>query len=143
MNRRIIYNRASADPDGKPWSERKKYVWWDPERGESGEWTGEDVPDFKVDKAPDYVPDDDAEAEMALRGDEPFVMQADGRGWLFVPSGLTDGPLPTHYEPHESPFAERALRAAVEPRPGAVPARRQRLQPDRRRAPAPTSSRSS
>ena len=42
---------------------------------------------------------------MALRGDEPFVMQADGRGWLFVPSGLTDGPLPTHYEPHESPFA--------------------------------------
>jgi formate dehydrogenase major subunit len=30
-------------------------------------------------------------------------MQADGRGWLFVPSGLVDGPLPTHYEPHESP----------------------------------------
>ncbi len=100
-NRRIIYNRASADPDGKPWSERKKYVWWD---AEAGEWTGADVPDFKKDKAPDYVPDDDAEAEMALRGDEPFIMQADGRGWLFVPSGLTDGPFPTHYEPHESPF---------------------------------------
>jgi formate dehydrogenase major subunit len=32
-------------------------------------------------------------------------MQADGRGWLFVPSGLVDGPLPTHYEPHESPFS--------------------------------------
>ena len=103
MNRRIIYNRASADPDGKPWSERKKYVWWDAEKGENGEWTGEDVPDFKVDMAPDYVPDEDAKAEMALRGDEPFVMQADGRGWLFVPSGLTDGPLPTHFEPHESP----------------------------------------
>ncbi len=101
MNRRIIYNRASADPDGKPWSERKKYVWWD---GDEGKWTGEDVPDFKADKAPDYVPDDDAEAEMALRGDEPFIMQADGRAWLFVPSGLTDGPFPTHYEPHESPF---------------------------------------
>ncbi len=101
MNRRIIYNRASADPDGNPWSERKKYVWWD---AEAGRWTGEDVPDIKADKAPDYVPDDDAEAEMALRGDEPFVMQADGRGWLFVPSGLIDGPLPTHYEPHESPF---------------------------------------
>ena len=100
-NRRIIYNRASADLDGKPWSERKRYVWWD---AEEGQWTGEDVPDFVADMAPDYVPDEDAEAEQALRGDEPFVMQADGRGWLFVPSGLTDGPFPTHYEPHESPF---------------------------------------
>jgi len=101
MNRRIIYNRASADLDGKPWSERKRYVWWD---ADAGKWTGEDVPDFVADMAPDYVPDEDAEAEQALRGDEPFVMQADGRGWLFVPSGLTDGPFPTHYEPHESPF---------------------------------------
>jgi len=101
MNRRIIYNRASADPDGKPWSERKRYVWWD---AEQSQWTGNDVPDFKADMPPDYVPDDDATAEDALRGDEPFIMQADGRGWLFVPSGLTDGPLPTHYEPVESPF---------------------------------------
>src|SRR5699024_10351326 len=30
-NRRILYNRASADPEGKPWSERKKYIWWDEE----------------------------------------------------------------------------------------------------------------
>ncbi|MGH2868645.1 MAG: molybdopterin dinucleotide binding domain-containing protein, partial [Solirubrobacteraceae bacterium] len=101
MNRRIIYNRASADPDGNPWSERKRYVWWD---AEQSKWTGHDVPDFKVDMPPDYVPDDDATAENALRGDTPFIMQADGRGWLFVPSGLTDGPLPTHYEPVESPF---------------------------------------
>jgi len=100
MNRRILYNRASADPDGRPWSERKRYVWWDPD---AGEWTGADVPDFKADKAPDYEPDEGAEAEMALRGDEPFVMQPDGKGWLYAPSGLTDGPLPTHYEPHESP----------------------------------------
>jgi formate dehydrogenase major subunit len=100
-NRRVLYNRASADPEGRPWSERKKLVWWDPEQGE---WTGEDVPDFKKDMAPDYRPPPDAKAEMALRGDEPFVMQADGRGWLFVPHGVNDGPMPTHYEPHESPF---------------------------------------
>jgi formate dehydrogenase major subunit len=100
MNRRIIYNRASADPEGRPWSERKKYVWWD---AEEEKWTGYDVPDFKESKAPDYVPPEGAAAEDALRGDEPFIMQADGKGWLFVPSGLLDGPLPTHYEPQESP----------------------------------------
>ncbi len=49
-NRRILYNRASADPDGKPWSERKKYVWWDEEQEK---WTGLDVPDFKATKPPD------------------------------------------------------------------------------------------
>ena len=99
-NRRLLYNRASADPDGHPWSERKRYVWWD---GEAGTWTGHDAPDFVADMAPDYVPPEGATAERALRGDEPFVMQSDGRGWLFAPSGLVDGPLPTHYEPHESP----------------------------------------
>ena len=105
MNRRILYNRASADPEGKPWSERKKYVWWD-EREEK--WVGEDVPDFNPTKRPDYEPPDDAIAEDAIRGDSPFIMQAEGRGWIFVPAGLTDGPFPTHYEPHESPF-ENAL----------------------------------
>jgi formate dehydrogenase major subunit len=101
-NRRTLYNRASADPEGKPWSERKRYVWWDEAERR---WTGYDNPDFKVDMPPDYVPGEDAKAELALRGDEPFVVQADGRGWLFAPSGLTDGPLPAHYEPQESPFA--------------------------------------
>ena len=100
MNRRILYNRASADPDGNPWSERKRYVWWDAKKGT---WTGEDVPDFTADKAPDYVPPDGARAEAALRGDEPFIMQPDGKGWLYAPTGLVDGPLPVHYEPHEAP----------------------------------------
>jgi formate dehydrogenase major subunit len=101
MNRRIIYNRASADPDGRPWSERKRYVWWD---AEERKWTGEDVPDFMPDKAPDYVPPDDASGPNALRGDEPFTMQSDGKAWLYAPAGLVDGPMPAHYEPHESPF---------------------------------------
>lgn len=99
-NRRILYNRASADPEGRPWSERKALVWWDPERGE---WTGHDVPDFKKDKAPDHVPPEDATGPEALSGTDPFIMQADGKGWLYVPSGLTDGPLPAHYEPQDSP----------------------------------------
>jgi formate dehydrogenase major subunit len=100
-NRRIIYNRASADPDGKPWSERKRYLYWDETERK---WTGPDVPDFDPDKPPDYVPSDDAKAQAAIAGKHPFALQADGRGWLFVPSGLVDGPLPTYYEPHESPF---------------------------------------
>jgi formate dehydrogenase major subunit len=104
-NRRMLYNRASADPEGKPWSERKKYVWWD--AGEK-KWAGDDKPDFKVDKPPDYVPPDGAKAEDALDGSSPFIMQGDGKGWLFVPDGLVDGPFPTHYEPEESP-AENAL----------------------------------
>ena len=52
-NRRMLYNRASADPDGKPWSERKAYVWWDEEQGK---WTGHDVPDFIADRPPSYRP---------------------------------------------------------------------------------------
>ena len=100
-NRRLLYNRASADPKGKPWSERKQYVWWDADKKQ---WTGLDTPDFDEQKAPDYVPPDDATGPDAIRGDHPFIMQADGQGWLYVPQGLEDGPLPTHYEPHESPF---------------------------------------
>jgi formate dehydrogenase major subunit len=99
-NRRILYNRASADPAGRPWSERKKYVWWD---AGDARWTGYDVPDFPVTKAPDYRAPDDAKGMDAIEGDDPFIMMADGRGWLYSPSGLLDGPLPTHYEPLESP----------------------------------------
>jgi formate dehydrogenase major subunit len=103
-NRRMLYNRASADPEGKPWSKRKELVWWDTAQRK---WTGHDVPDFEEDKAPDYVPPDGAEGPDAIAGDHPFIMQADGRGWLFVPQGLEDGPLPAHYEPHESPVGNR------------------------------------
>jgi formate dehydrogenase major subunit len=100
MNRRILYNRASADPEGKPWSERKKYVWWDEEQGK---WVGDDVPDFQADKAPSYRPGEDAGGVDAIPGDGPFIMNGDGKGWLFAPVGLKDGPLPVHYEPVESP----------------------------------------
>jgi len=100
-NRRLLYNRASADPDGKPWSERKKLVWWDPEQEK---WTGADTPDFDEQKPPSYRPEEGAEGPEAIRGDHPFIMQGDGLGWLYAPQGLEDGPLPTHYEPQESPF---------------------------------------
>jgi formate dehydrogenase major subunit len=111
-NRRVLYNRASADPDGKPWSERKKYVWWDET---AGEWTGYDVPDFERTKPPSYRPPDGAVGPAALRGDDPFVMQADGKGWLFAPNGLQDGPLPSHYEPHESPFRNALYQQQANP----------------------------
>jgi formate dehydrogenase major subunit len=113
-NRRALYNRASADPDGKPWSERKRYVWWDEEQGK---WTGYDVPDFPPDKRPDYKAPDDAKGMDAISGADPFIMMADGRGWLFAPAGLLDGPFPTHYEPYESPVAN-----ALYPEIGANPA---------------------
>jgi formate dehydrogenase major subunit len=104
-NRRILYNRASADPDGKPWSERKRYVWWD---AEEGEWTSlGDDPDFEPDKPPDYKPGKEDTGMDAIAGDNPFILHPDGLGWIYAQTGLVDGPLPAHYEPHESPFANR------------------------------------
>ena len=99
---RLLYNRASADPQGRPWSERKRYVWWD---AEEGRWTGVDHPDFKEDKPPGFEPDADAKGMEAIRGSTPYIAHPDGLGWIWAPSGLVDGPVPTHYEPHESPFA--------------------------------------
>jgi len=94
-NRRILYNRASADLQGKPWSEKKKLIWWDPaapgqEPDKKGKWVGLDVPDFNAFLAPD-----------AKNGDKPFIMRADLVGAFFGP--LNDGPFPEHYEPVESP----------------------------------------
>jgi formate dehydrogenase major subunit len=115
-NRRILYSRASADPEGRPWSERKRYVWWD-EQAER--WTGYDVPDFPVDKRPDYVSDDDAQGMDSIDGNDPFMMLADGKAWLYAPSGLLDGPLPTHYEPLESPV-ENLLYPELQENPAAL-----------------------
>ncbi len=97
-NRRVLYNRASADPDGNPWSERKRWVWWD-----GAKWTGYDVPDFAATKAPNTPRNPDAIGLDGLSGTDAFIMKGDGKGWLFVPTGLVDGPLPAHYEPAESP----------------------------------------
>src|SRR4051794_18397921 len=107
-NRHQIYNRASADPDGKPWSDRKAYIRWDPDadNGEGagkGRWVGPDVPDYIPDRPPHFVPEEGAEGPDAIGGNDPFVMQTDGKAWLFAPVGVADGPMPTHYEPPESP----------------------------------------
>ena len=82
-NRRIQYNRASADPQGRPWSDAKKYMYWDGQR-----WTGPDVPDY----VPTIPPD---------RATGPFIMNAEGVSRLWVRGLMTDGPFPTHYEPFE------------------------------------------
>jgi hypothetical protein len=87
-NRRALYNRAPARTDGAPWSERKQYIWWDPA---PGRWTGYDVPDFPVDKPPDYKPPEDAEGMDAIAGDAPFIMQADGRGCCSRRPGCSTG----------------------------------------------------
>jgi len=97
-NRRIIYNRASARPDGTPWSDKKKWVWWDGSR-----WTGYDVPDFTATKAPNAPANRDGIGLDAHSGTDAFIMKPDGKAWLFAPTGYVDGPLPTHYEPAESP----------------------------------------
>ncbi len=102
MNRRMLYNRASADPEGRPWSERKKYVWWDEAQQK---WTGHDVPDFIANRPPSYRPAEDAKGIDTIGGTDAFIMNADGKSWIFAPQGLQDGPLPTHYEPQESVIA--------------------------------------
>ncbi len=86
-NRRILYNRASADPSGKPWSEAKKYVWWD--AGQQ-KWTGLDVPDYVATIPPE-------------RNVGPFIMNPEGVSRVWARTMMADGPFPAHYEPFESP----------------------------------------
>jgi formate dehydrogenase major subunit len=75
-------------------------MWWDEQQGK---WTGCDVPDFPVNRPPDYTPPPGATGMDAHSGSDPFMMKPDGKAWLFAPKGLKDGPLPTHYEAAESP----------------------------------------
>lgn len=88
-NRRILYNRASADPAGKPWSARKKYMAWDET---AKKWSGPDVPDY----GPTLAPEKNA---------GPFIMNPEGVSRLWVRKMMADGPFPEHYEPFESPVA--------------------------------------
>jgi len=90
-NRRILYNRASADPSGKPWDPNRRFVFW---TGKN--WGGADVPDMR----PDAAPAEDV---------EPFIMNSDGVGHLFALGGMAEGPFPEHYEPFETPLESNPL----------------------------------
>jgi formate dehydrogenase major subunit len=89
-NRRVLYNRASCDPSGKPWDPTRTLVWWNED---AQLWVGHDVPDFKADSNPkDHM--------------GPFIMNPEGTGRLFAPlAAFADGPFPEYYEPIESPVA--------------------------------------
>jgi formate dehydrogenase major subunit len=114
-NRRLMYNRASADLQGNPWPKEHRlarenaqaggpaalgYVYWDPAQKR---WGGLDVPDFALTKPPTAKAQSNGVGLDYQSGTDPFIMKADGKGWLYVPQGLVDGPMPTHYEPYESP----------------------------------------
>jgi formate dehydrogenase major subunit len=89
-NRRVLYNRASCDVDGKPWDPTRRQVWWN---AGTQKWVGNDVPDFKADSNPkDHM--------------GPFIMNPEGVGRIFGPlAAFADGPFPEYYEPIESPIA--------------------------------------
>jgi formate dehydrogenase major subunit len=99
-NRRILYNRASCDPAGKPWDPSRKVVWWN-----GTKWVGNDVPDMR----PDAKPEENV---------NPFIMNPEGVGRLFGTNKLAEGPFPEHYEPFESPVPN-ALHPKVQVNPAA------------------------
>jgi formate dehydrogenase major subunit len=99
-NRRILYNRASADLDGKAWNPGKPLIEWNGQR-----WVGVDVPDY----GPTVKPSDSI---------GPFIMNAEGVGRLFARDLMVEGPFPEHYEPFESP-AENLLHPKVKNNPAA------------------------
>src|SRR5438128_7144393 len=90
LNRRVLYNRASADLDGNPWDATRVGIKWDTAQAK---WVG-DVPDY-----PPSGPTSDPKSPKAWL---PFIMNGEGVGRLFSTS-MVDGPLPEHYEPMEAP----------------------------------------
>lgn len=100
-NRRVLYNRASCDPSGKPWDPKRKLIGWD-----GAKWSGADIPDFK----PDSAPND---------GMSPFIMQPEGVGRLFALDKMAEGPFPEHYEPFETPIDTNPLHPKVVSNPAA------------------------
>lgn len=104
VNRRILYNRASAAPDGQPWGQKTQYMYWD---AAASKWTGPDIPDFAGTKSPDTAakkfPDESALGMGSHSGTDAFIMHADGRAHLF--GALNEGPFPEHYEPLEAPIS--------------------------------------
>nr|WP_283126095.1 MULTISPECIES: formate dehydrogenase-N subunit alpha [Providencia] len=100
LNRRVIYNRASADPMGKPWDPRRQILEWD-----GSKWIGMDVPDYS--NAPPGS------------GVHPFIMQPEGMGRLFALDKMAEGPFPEHYEPIETPLDTNPLHPNVVSNPAA------------------------
>jgi formate dehydrogenase major subunit len=150
-NRRLMYNRASADLLGMPWQKESRlagehntaagklmhgymyydgdklarrdadkdigdrlrgYVYWDAAKKK---WVGLDVPDFVVGKAPETPAKAEGIGLDLQDGRSPFIMKGDGKGWLFVPTGLVDGPMPAHYEPYESPVENVVYKQQANP----------------------------
>ena len=101
-NRHQLYNRASADPAGNPWSAKKKYTYWD---AAAKTWKNDpgDGIDFAATKDPATPANPNGIGIAFHSGSDPFLLKKDGKGWLFAYEGLSDGPVPTHYEPWESP----------------------------------------
>ncbi len=113
-NRHIMYNRASADVAGNPWSDKKALVFWDAVKKTWVAPSGEGI-DFQPTKAPDFQGKANGIGFDWLSGGDAFIMRPDGKAWLFAPSGIVDGPLPTHYEPYESPVANLVYKQQSNP----------------------------
>ena len=101
VNRRILYNRASVNPDGRPWDTKRAVIKWNPNK--LNPKTKKPAPGWDGD-----VPDGPAPPMADEKGKYPFIMRADGMGAIFGP-GLADGPFPEHYEPLECPVQENPL----------------------------------